>query len=57
MKKPLYNKGLHTYRFKDNPLEEAFAKEWEKYIRSLPADKIIDYLKLDSVKESLEIKE
>jgi hypothetical protein len=31
---------------------------WEKYIRSLPADKVIEYLKLDStVKESLEIKE
>jgi len=23
-------KGLHTYRFKDHPLEELFAKEWEK---------------------------
>ncbi len=32
--------------------------EWEKYIRAIPADKIIDYLDLgDTVKESLEVKE
>lgn len=24
------NKGLHQYRFKENPLEKAFAEQWEK---------------------------
>jgi hypothetical protein len=24
------NVGLHQYRFRDNPLEEKYAKEWEK---------------------------
>jgi hypothetical protein len=24
------NKGLHQYRFKDNPMEEIFAQAWEK---------------------------
>lgn len=28
-KRAMKNKGLHQYRFKDNPLEEVFAKAWE----------------------------
>lgn len=32
-------------------------EDWEKYIRTLPADKVIDYLKLEGLQESLEVKE
>lgn len=29
-KRAMKNKGLHQYRFKDNPLEKAFAEAWER---------------------------
>lgn len=32
-------------------------EDWEKYVRSLPVDKIIDHLKLDTIKEYLEVLE
>ena len=35
------NKGLHQYRFKENPLEKAFAKQWEK---ENVEGRILDYL-------------
>ncbi|MBE3143813.1 MAG: hypothetical protein IMZ61_07815 [Planctomycetes bacterium] len=43
------NKGLHQYRFKDNPLEEAFALAWDQINRSYVDNKLdgrgtLDYL-------------
>ena len=35
------NKGLNQYRFKENPLEKAFAKQWEK---ENVEGRILDYL-------------
>ena len=35
------NKGLHQYRFKDNPLEKAYAEQWEKDNKE---GRILDYL-------------
>jgi len=32
-------------------------EDWEKYIRSLPSDKVVEYLHLKNIKESLEVKE
>lgn len=32
-------------------------EDWEKHIRSLPSDKVIEYLHLNNIKESLEVKE
>jgi hypothetical protein len=32
-------------------------EDWEKHIRSMPSEKIIDYLHLTNIKESLEVKE
>jgi hypothetical protein len=43
------NKGMHRYRFKDNPLERAFAKEWDDFNKSyvsgnLDGRGVLDYL-------------
>ena len=43
------NKGLHQYRFKDNPVEERFAKEWERcnidlIDKRLNGKGVLDYL-------------
>jgi len=32
-------------------------EDWEKHIRSLPSDKVVEYLHLKNIKESLEVKE
>jgi hypothetical protein len=37
------NKGLHQYRFQNNPMEEKYAKAWEKENKSGSND-ILDYL-------------
>jgi len=38
------NKGLHQYRFKDNPEERLFAKAWEKANNHNTACDTIDYI-------------
>jgi hypothetical protein len=38
------NKGLNQYRFKENPLEKAYAEQWEKENKE---GRILDYLYLN----------
>jgi hypothetical protein len=43
------NKGLHQYRFKDEPIEERFAKKWEEHnvnsaSKQLDGKGTLDYL-------------
>jgi hypothetical protein len=35
------NKGLHQYRFKENPLEKFYAEQWEK---ENVEGRVLDYL-------------
>jgi len=45
----MYNKGLHQYRFKQNPMEKKFARAWERQNVSASTKKLngrgtLDYL-------------
>jgi hypothetical protein len=40
----MYNKGLQQYRFKDNPMEKAFAEAWEEQNVSIHDRGTLDYL-------------
>jgi len=47
--KKMRNIGMHQYRFKDNPMEKAYAKEWEKIN---PKDLgILDYILSTKINE------